>query len=486
MTSSKAPREQTVLRWLIHPAVLAGDLWHIASALVCDSSTRLVAVVHQEIYEAYLGASSLEHFLARGETTLAAVRSNMESAPRPPRPRKADAGRRLDDSWMQTMALLELLSESGVDARRYWVIPFHKEYDATADPYQPAAKAVLHAGKLKDVGGWRARTGDPVPFMARGDFVGITQSSTSVIAHHLHSRGDDALTLIRDTLAPEPRQEHVLEIQEIVKKVLPPESRVLLVSCRVATENKSYNTTLSQLKRVLRMVARYNETHERPYLVRPMGLEVASSKKSTAIDEIEQLRSFRVSPGAATPDGAKCLLPAYDLLRNLQAIDRGARVRLCRRSLITEFWRQVAATGSASLIGGRSGSVDVAAFMGVRCASWDFGQPDHDHQRLCLTHRVMGIVDLLQRKPDTAALEAFLEETPMPRAWLDRISASTGFRTVHRFRHRKHLPRAAVQRTMTASNKARGWALLLFDDREPPWSGETAAQIFKSHATVKP
>jgi uncharacterized protein (DUF2267 family) len=328
---------------------------------------------------------------------------------------------------------------------------------------------VIEASELQDRDEWRAHTGDPVTQMNRNDFVGITQSSTSAIVQALYADFETTMATLRARLAPEENEEFCATVAKLVKDCLPKEQRVLLVQLRFSHENKKHNTTLNQLREILNVVNQHNKKKPgQPYVVRPLGTHVAGEQSQKLPLTKADLRAYK-----------KILLPGFDLFGSLDEIDKRTYPVMSRRSLIAEFWRQIAETGRAALVGGRSGAVDIGAFMGVRSASWDEFVETRDHMRLCITHQIMGIIGCKSRSLDEEALSRFLAEEQTPVSWLENIKPSCGFRTVHRHTKRAKLKGASVARTMDDDNGGpRGWAILLYDDKAEPWKGGKEAKVF--------
>jgi uncharacterized protein (DUF2267 family) len=245
--------------------------------------------------------------------------------------------RRLVTHWQQTLALLELFWQSAISKHRYWVIPFTKEHTGIDNPYGPAANSVIEASELQDRDEWRAHTGDPVTQMNRNDFVGITQSSTSAIVQALYADFETTMATLRARLAPEENEEFCAKVAKLVKDCLPKEQRVLLVQLRFSHENKKHNTTLNQLREILNVVNQHNKKKPgQPYVVRPLGTHVAGEQSQKLPLTKADLRAYK-----------KILLPGFDLFGSLDEIDKRTYPVMSRRSLIAEFWRQIADTGRA-------------------------------------------------------------------------------------------------------------------------------------------
>jgi hypothetical protein len=144
-----------------------------------------------------------------------------------------------------------------------------------------------------------------------------------------------------------------------------PDARLLLINRREGHENTQHNTSDAQFAALTKW---YGEKH-----LRGRG------------ENVHAQATMGVAVGAQPQDGD---LDLYDQ-RNPNPPPSTKRRTALLWARIADLQKEGLVHG---LIGGRSGSMDIAAFMGVNAYSWDEEKPDNvDYQRLRKTDPIMTV-----------------------------------------------------------------------------------------------
>ncbi|MCH9684360.1 MAG: hypothetical protein K0V04_23195 [Deltaproteobacteria bacterium] len=356
--------------------------------------------------------------------------------------------------WQETIALLEGIWESGVDLRRIVLVPGMERWVEIDNPYRVARVLVAEQN---------ARVG-----IQPGDVVGVTQSSTSCVARWLHENARDAIERLRNTLAPSRAKGSGQRLREgLLAHIGRWPGRVLLVLMRRADENRQHNTTLDMFMRLAAAVEAYNrgKPREEQYLIVPLGNRAARSPSDES--------------GVAIPEPRGCLAAPFNMYRLIEQLDRRALPARATRSLVAEFWRVVADLERFSVFGGRSGSLDIAAFMGVphvfcfdriqAARNFTVGEQgawaaDDGNIRLFLTWRLMtiGFLDD-EHRLDPRGLGSFLaRERRAPNELGALVLSDLGYATCFRALA-DPTDLAPVSNAGPIARRKRRWALLLYD-----------------------
>ncbi|QSQ24345.1 hypothetical protein JY651_05110 [Pyxidicoccus parkwayensis] len=451
-------RDRRPLRWIIHPGHLAGDGWHIVAALLVEPELRVAIVVLTEIRALWMARGSFEAFLPRALERLTELHDTAPAPSTIAKQRKkrgynaAGLHHRAIRHWAETTALLESIAESGISFERIVLVPGLECWEEIDNPYLPARRLVEENNALVGI--------------QPGDFVGMTQASTSCVARWLHVSRGNTIDLLRLRLAPVTMDGATEAIANALRAHLarvPRGYRVLVVMMRKADENRQHNTTLAIFQQLLELVRSIN-TRESGYYILPLG----GSAARTHSDET----------GVPIPS-ADCILPPFNMFSLLEQLDRRAEPARTTRSLVAEFWRVLAGMENVCLFGGRSGSLDIAAFMGVRriyCfdvlqmkesfvvtdAPGDWAADD-GNIRLFLTWRLMtiGFLDHQTHLLAPDSVRAFLAGQDQDPAALGRtVLPDLGYDEVFRVARANEL--TAVSNAGVITSSRRRWALLMY------------------------
>ncbi|MET0404994.1 MAG: hypothetical protein ABW123_21440 [Cystobacter sp.] len=210
--------------------------------------------------------------------------------------------------------------------------------------------------------------------------------STTILMHHVRQSGrKKVIEVLREKLPAglskddqEAMDAKVRQIQEAVREN--GGKHVVLLNRRVGDVNKQHDTT--------------------------EGVE-AQLKKLAA-----QKNMFVL--GIATPEYKPGDIDLFDT----QTLSKGTFVDKRRTAY---FWMKVSQLPEVhGLIGGRSGSMDIAAFMGMRAFSWDENLPgDEQYLRLLQTHPIMSIGHVTKGSRNEQGSYEELVEKPVS-DWLEK------------------------------------------------------------------
>jgi hypothetical protein len=431
------------------------------AALLLDPDVRLVIVTHKEVAELWLQVQSdAQAFLKAALPKLDQAFKGRNQEERGDR--QASPTQRLFAQWQQVISLIELLEESSVESRRYQMIAHHpEEWLAIDNPYSPAVRSVKNSGCG----------------IAAGHIAGLTWCSTSIIAWALHGDLGGTVDLLRKSLAPDTTGAGK-GFREVLDKVLfglPKEVRIIYLMTRCADENMQHNTTLGLVRQLLECVAHHNTYGTRrqyrvvplePHIVLKYGQKGSAEGAKISLDEIRQKLNEKL--------GAEILLPSLSFFAWIEKLDKRPWPQLATRSLITELWRCVAEDPrTGGLFGGRSGSLDIAAFMGVRpilCFD-ELTEIDYGNIRLLLTWRLMDIVNLTPKGHliSRGEIERFLRGEPQDvSAFPKMASASKGYHPALEVGEEPELGALGNAGPIVKKLTYLYWALLLYRQGEFP------------------
>lgn len=139
------------------------------------------------------------------------------------------------------------------------------------------------------------------------------------------------------------------------------DARLLMINRRKGHENPQHNTSDEQFQAITSLYGREHlgEENAEAHRLSTMGVATGAEPQPGDLD----LYDMRAAPGKAPPATKRRTALLWARIADLQ-----------KEGLVH------------GLIGGRSGSMDIASFMGVNAYSWDENKPDNvDHQRLLMT-----------------------------------------------------------------------------------------------------
>gem|GEM_PF-3747742 len=222
---------------------------------------------------------------------------------------------------------------------------------------------------------------------------GMTWASTSIIMdaaerngiHHAQERMRTAFTTGLSAIT-----ENYINLK---LNFIDLDCKYLFVNMRYATHNKEHNIASSTYDQILKHARRFGRKVVR------VGIPQVRSQR-TGRDWMRALKE-----------------PAIDIY-DVNQTDSDSPIEVDMRRT-AYFWKRVADLGNIWVIGGRSGSLDIACFMGVRGFSWDIiarpiGVEQTEYARLWMAHPFMSVGSLRQDRSDSKPL---LDSAPLL-AWL--------------------------------------------------------------------
>ncbi|GAA3453553.1 hypothetical protein [Dactylosporangium matsuzakiense] len=343
---------QSSSRWLIHPGAMTGDLWHIVAALCLDPDLRLVVCWNRDNKTDDRNANALLDLID-------ALGLNGK-----------------DRVLRETVAIGPSASIGNKESRR----------DGAARVEQAASKhnkgAVL---------------------------VGHTWASTSLIVRHIAANGwnpaptraalSGLFTAATNTSAHFQQHRAAFDGHCLGWLAgLAPATHHVLVNMRwVGThgQNPQHNITQGRYQQIVDAVARQN-ARGIPTQITRIGIPEVTAPAECGW----------ITAAAAGTVGVDIYAD------NAATAPAGLSAAIWKNKLFQPyFWQRVAAAGHhVSLIGGRSGGLDIAAFMGLRSASWDV--PSHNDQHYLRLHWAAPLNTIIGDNAgtlDAGALDAWLD-----------------------------------------------------------------------------
>lgn len=223
---------------------------------------------------------------------------------------------------------------------------------------------------------------------------GWTFASTSVIMKAVESRGrDEVIATLQGAFAGAPPATHPYHaLVELVRRQGP----CLLVNMRRGRDGNhpQHNMTLAIFRQI----------------------KGAAAAKGLAVVRVGTYQDESNTPGASWMDD-------LDTTEDRVVVDLFTPGERANRSYTAWLWLQMSKLpGVSGVIGGRSGSLDVAAFMGNRVLCWDIPDvSDHEYARLFLAFSIMSIARrercLTKKGTDPGGLLAEIDLA----LWLDGV-----------------------------------------------------------------
>ncbi len=348
-----APANPSPERWMIHPGAMTGDLWHLVAALHFDPKLRLLVVWNRANEKDDLQANALLDLVDRlglgvGDRVL---RHSVNMGP------GASVGNR-DARVLGAERVADAISGH----RRGIPLVGHTW----------ASTSVLTQAALR--GGYRPNR---VPDALRDLFTEATAASTD-FARYRAAFDAYCLGWLRR---------------------LQPGTHYILVNMRWTGEhgqNPQHNITQPRFNQIVDLAQWLTNMAGKPTEVIRVGRPELLDRENCG---------WLAGPGAR--DTA-----AVDIYCDDRAnAPTGLHQQILTNKLYQPyFWRQVVASGRrASLIGGRSGGMDIASFLGVRTASWDRpSATDQHYLRLHWAAPVTSIIRAEDELLDQGALEYWM------------------------------------------------------------------------------
>jgi hypothetical protein len=318
-----APVNPSNDRWLVHPGAMTGDLWHIVAAMRIDPALRLVVCWNR-------------------------------------------ANRRDNQ---QAEALLTLVDRLGLNS----------DGRVLRESQNGQPEASIGNMQARELGA--ARIAATTSRHNKGDvLVGHTWASTSVlvqaVAANRYDPGPVQQQLRTLFEAANQGSESFTKFRETFDAYaldgwlpgLVPGTHYVLVNMRWTGQhgqNPQHNITEGRFRQIVEMAARHTTNNRptqvirigRPELFDPGAFGWLEAAGTQAVD-IYSDDPHHAPAGLAQEISSNKLFQPY-------------------------FWQRVVAAATAgaqvSLIGGRSGGMDIASFMGIRSASWDTPSPADQH-----------------------------------------------------------------------------------------------------------
>jgi hypothetical protein len=340
--TSSSHNEETTAKYIVLPGNYSGDSWACVAAMLLDPEVKVVLTMKDaEEYEEDDEDDEKEDFDDDEE---------MGTAPRKEKKEKKAKTSDYDDIARQ-------FTEFARTTRG--ITNFEARFLVTVGGLgqQGSAGAVSAAAEKAITKDWSGKSGDPL--------IGWTFATTSVIMYAAERMGVRALTAKLVEAFAEPDRGYA----ELVRQIAGAGPCVLL-NMRVGRRGNhpQHNMTATIYEQL---------------------------KEQIAAARLNIVRVGTYQDPKWTP-GAEWMLKLADSKGDGRLIEIFSKDARSNRKHIAYFWSEVAKLSNVrGVIGGRSGSLDIAAFMGVRTLCWDIAKRDdegfHEYVRQLLMYPILSI-----------------------------------------------------------------------------------------------
>ncbi|MEL6559778.1 MAG: hypothetical protein AAFQ94_16435 [Bacteroidota bacterium] len=389
-------------KWIIHPGLLAGDQWHIFGALTLAPHTHVIIVIPERMYRIYLRKVST---ISMSNVDYTEFIKALKEVQKSNKWQAGDQGLRVDkydDRWLKdSIRLFDGLNQLNIRNlnSRIHVI-------SGLDDMNTNGKFSPYAGSVEAV---KKNVLNLTLNIQPGDFLGMSQASTSAIAYGLEKNYELSKKLLKNMFLSDENSNAIRNSlrNHLKNNNISENQKILLVPMRNNNYKPEHNITTAILRNLVQIA------RAEGWMVMPIG-----GKKGSDFGDVDNLNL-----------DSEVVIKSYNHWKVFESIDGNLFPTPTDAVLVADFWKNIAdeTKYNFKVFGARSGFLDLAAFMGVEnifCYdTWpDANQkiPNTGNIRLFLTWKLMKIGMLgADKLPDRQSLKDFLNQEKHNTDWFD-------------------------------------------------------------------